>query len=139
MMLCKFRNYINLCPQLFPCFASKWHKFARGMFNEVTSLRLWCILISQHDQNKCGTIRTRKYRSTNWLTIWYMLSIVQKPSLSWCRGRCFKKGGGCHFPYLIFSRFIIFTLEITLPFAKLCYAFIVFVATIILCNKVILH
>ena len=27
-------NYINLCPQPFPCFASKWHKFPWGMFNE---------------------------------------------------------------------------------------------------------
>ena len=32
-------------------------------------------------------------------------------------------GGDWHFSYLIFSRFIIFVLEITLLFAKLCDAF----------------
>ena len=32
-------------------------------------------------------------------------------------------GGGWHFSYAIFSKFIILHLEITLPFAKLCYAF----------------
>ena len=45
------------------------------------------------------------------------------------QGQVFLKGwggGGWHFPYLIFSRFIIFTFRnylLTLPFAKLCYLF----------------
>ena len=64
------------------------------------------------------------------------------------QGQVFLKGwggGGWHFPYLIFSRFIIFTFRIFLPwfaFAKLCYALeekLCFTATIILCNKVILR
>ena len=45
-------------------------------------------------------------------------------------------GGGWHYSYLIFSRFIIFTL----PFAKLCYASEekkFFSATIILWKRVI--
>ena len=38
------------------------------------------------------------------------------------QGQIFFKGaGGWHFSYLIFSRFL--HLEITLSFAKLCYAF----------------
>ena len=41
------------------------------------------------------------------------------------QSQVFLKGreGGCHFSYLIFSRFIIFTFRNYLPFAKLCYAF----------------
>ena len=41
-------------------------------------------------------------------------------------GQVLLKGGrSLHFSYLIFARFIIFTLhlETTLPFAKLCYGF----------------
>ena len=38
----------------------------------------------------------------------------------WCRAL---KMGGWQFSYLIFSRFIILHLKITLPFAKLCHAF----------------
>ena len=47
------------------------------------------------------------------------------------------KGGGWHFSYLIFPRFIIKKVEITLLFAKLCYAFEenFFSATIILWKK----
>ena len=53
------------------------------------------------------------------------------------QGQVFLKWGEeCwHFFYLVFLMFIIFTLEITLPFAKLCYAFeekLFFSATIIL-------
>ena len=47
-----------------------------------------------------------------------------------------KGGGGWHFSYLLFQGLSFLHLKITLPFAKLCYAF--FSATIILCNKVII-
>ena len=40
----------------------------------------------------------------------------------WCRGRPSQKEGAGTFPIYFFSRFIIF-MEITLRFAKLCYAF----------------
>ena len=58
------------------------------------------------------------------------------------QGQVFLKWGEeCwHFFYLVFLMFIIFTLEITLPFAKLCYAFeekLFFSATIIFRKKVI--
>ena len=47
----------------------------------------------------------------------------------WCRGRSSQKeewggGGGQHFSYLMFFQHLSFLhLEITLLFAKLCYAF----------------
>ena len=49
--------------------------------------------------------------------------------------------GGLALSYLIYSRFIVLHLEITLPFAKLCYAFeekLFFSAIIVLWKKVIL-
>ena len=132
----------------------------------VTSSCLWCILISH--QNKCEAIRTRKCRSTNWLTS-YMLSIVRNPNFFKGGGEkilitspsgeeiwnfenrggsagtgVFLKGGDWHFPYLIFSRFIIFTsrnyfthCKTVLPM-NLTFKEKKFSATIILCNKVIL-
>ena len=58
------------------------------------------------------------------------------------QGRVLLKGGGggWHFSNSNFSRFIILHLEITLPFAKLCYSFEekYFSATIILGKMVIL-
>ena len=56
-------------------------------------------------------------------------------------GTGFLKRGGWHFSYLIFKNLSFLHLEITLPFAKLCYAFedkIFFSATKILWKKVTL-
>ena len=39
------------------------------------------------------------------------------------QGQIFLKEGGWHFSYLIFQGLPFLHLEITLPFAKLCYAF----------------
>ena len=39
------------------------------------------------------------------------------------QGQVLLKVGGWHFSYLIFLRFVIFPFKITLPIAKLCYAF----------------
>ena len=69
---------------------------------------------------------------------------LKKGDGSMVQGKVFLKGRGggrWHFSYLIFSKFIIFTLEITLSFAKLCYAFeekLFFSATLILRKKAIL-
>ena len=78
----------------------------------VTSSRVWCILISyQHDQRKCGATGTDKYWSTNWLAN-YMLSMGGEYTLItwrrrgewggiwknrvekvWNQGRCCQKVG----------------------------------------------
>ena len=83
---------ISICaPNFFSALPPSGTNFQEACSVNVTSSCLrW---ISQHDQNKCGTIRTRKCRSTNWLAN-YMLSIVQTPPF-------FLKGQGkVNFNYL---------------------------------------
>ena len=48
---------------------------------------------------------------------------IQKGGGSMGQGQIFLKEGGWHFSYLIFQGLPFLHLEITLPFAKLCYAF----------------
>ena len=58
----------------------------------------------------------------------------------WGEGGGVRGEGGCNLTYLVFHQGLsILCLEITLPFAKLCYAFekrFFFSATITLCKKV---
>ena len=52
----------------------------------------------------------------------------------WCAGLLKRGGGADTFPISFFRGLSSLHLEITLPFAKLCYAFLFFSVTIILCH-----